>query len=97
MSVIEQFMPFVFILLIIYFLLIRPSQKRMKAHAEFTQKLKKGDEVLTTGGVLGVIKGLTEKYASIEVSSGVDIRVLRSHISSFSEKPQAPNQKVTKT
>ena len=60
-SLIEQFMPFVFLLGIIYFLFIRPNQKRIKRHQEL-RKLKKGDEVLTSGGLLGKIDGLTEKY-----------------------------------
>lgn len=85
-SVIEQFMPFVFILAIIYFLLIRPSQKRMKLHSEFVKNLKKGDNVLTTGGILGKIEGLTKDYAILNICDGIAIRVLRSNISSFAEK-----------
>ena len=85
-SVIEQFMPFVFILAIIYFLLIRPSQKRMRLHTNFVKNLKKGDRVLTTGGILGKIEGLTEQYVTLEICDETTIRVLRSNISSFAEE-----------
>ena len=84
-SVLEQFMPIVFILLIAYFLLIRPAQKRNQRHVEFTKNLKKGDSVLTSGGILGKIEGLTDQYVILEVSEKVKIRVLRQNISSFSE------------
>lgn len=89
-TIIEQFMPFVFIIVIVYFLLIRPNQKRVKKHKEFTQTLKRGDGVLTTGGILGKIDGLADKHVILEISSAAKIRVLRSHISSYSEE-----QKVT--
>ena len=84
-SVIEQFMPFVFILAIIYFLFIRPSQKRMRLHSEFVKNLKKGDEVLTNGGLLGTIEGLTDKYITLDLGDRTLVRVLRSHVSAFSE------------
>ncbi len=91
-SLIEQFMPFVFLLVIIYFLFIRPNQKRIKSHQEFTKNLKKGDEVLTSGGVLGKIDGLTEKYVILEIAEKVRIRVLRQNISSFSQNKKQPTQ-----
>ena len=89
-SMIEQFMPFIFILLILYFLFIRPAQKRAKKHVEFTTSLKRGQSVLTSGGLLGKIDGLTEQYVILEVSEGVNVRVLRSHISSLSEAQNKP-------
>ena len=87
-SVLEQFVPFLFILAIIYFLLIRPSQKRMRLHNDFVKNLKKGDQVLTTGGILGKIEGLTEKYIILNISDNVVIRVARSNIASFAEEGQ---------
>ena len=91
-SVIEQFMPFVFIMLVLYFLFIRPAQKKAKKHVEFTTQLKRGQSVLTSGGFLGKIDGLTEQYIILEVSEGVKIRVLRSHISSLSETQKKSSQ-----
>ena len=84
-SMLEQFMPFAFILFIVYFLFIRPQQKRARKHVEFINHLKVGDSVLTSGGILGKVDGLTDQYAILMISDGVKIRVLRSHISSFSQ------------
>ncbi|MDE0152193.1 MAG: preprotein translocase subunit YajC [Bdellovibrionales bacterium] len=94
-SIIEQFMPFIFIMLILYFLFIRPAQKRARKHMEFTTGLKRGQSVLTSGGLLGTIDGLTEQYVILEVSEGVKIRVLRSHISS--SETQQKEQESSKT
>lgn len=91
-SMIEQFMPFVFILLILYFLFIRPAQKKAKKHAEFTSNLKRGQSVLTSGGLLGKIDGLTEQYVILELAESVKVRVLRSHISSVPELQKKPVQ-----
>lgn len=87
-SFVEQFMPFVFLLGIVYFLFIRPHKKRMKKHQEFTKNLKKGDEVLTSGGLLGKIDGVTEKYIILEVAEKVRVRVLRQNISSSLKEDQ---------
>lgn len=85
-SLIENFMPFVFIIGIVYFLFIRPSQKTRRKQAGFTQDLKNGEEVLTAGGLLGKIDGLTEQYVTLTLSEDTKIRVLRSHISSYSKE-----------
>ncbi len=83
---IEQIIPFVFIFLLFYLILIRPAQKRQKKHQDLIQQLKKGDSVITSSGVLGVIHGLTESFVTLEVAQNVRIRVLRSHISSLADK-----------
>jgi len=79
-SMFETFMPFIFIIVIFYFLLIRPQQKRQRAHQTFVTALKRGDSVLTSSGILGTIEGLTDKFVTLEVADGVRIRVLRSQI-----------------
>jgi len=81
-SILEQLMPFVFIFIIFYFLLIRPQQKRGKVHADFLTKLKRGDNVLTSGGVFGIVEGLTDRFVTLEVADGVRIRILKSQIAS---------------
>ncbi|MCB0391699.1 MAG: preprotein translocase subunit YajC [Bdellovibrionales bacterium] len=81
-------MPFLFVFIIFYFLLIRPQQRRNKEHQNFLTKLKKGDNVLTSGGVLGTIAGLTEKFVTLEVADGVRIRILKTQISSPVEEEQ---------
>lgn len=66
---------------IMYFLMIRPQQKQMKAHRELMAGLKKGDEVVTQGGMLGKIHQVSERTVTVEVANGVRIRVLKSSIS----------------
>lgn len=78
----EQLMPFVLIFIIFYFLIIRPQAKRHKTHQAFLQSLKRGDSVLTSGGILGTIEGLTDKFVTLEIANGVRIRILRSQIAS---------------
>ncbi|MBU1240065.1 preprotein translocase subunit YajC [Myxococcota bacterium] len=66
---------------VFYFFLIRPQQKRQKAHQVMLNALGKGDSVITTGGLLGTIVSLTDRYATVEVADKIRVRVLRSHIS----------------
>ena len=79
-SMLETFMPFIFVLVIFYFLLIRPQGKRAKVHQDFLANMKRGDSVLTSGGLLGTIEGLTERFVTLQVADGVKIRVLRTQI-----------------
>lgn len=79
---------FVILFLIMYFLIIRPQSKKLKAHQELVSQLKRGDEVLTTGGILGTIEGLTDKYITLNVGDGMNLRVLRSHVASSSKEEQ---------
>jgi preprotein translocase subunit YajC len=65
---------------VFYFMLIRPQQKRAKEHQTMLGGLKKGDSVMTTGGLLGRISGIEEKIVTLEVAEKVRVRVLRSAI-----------------
>jgi preprotein translocase subunit YajC len=75
-----QFVPFVLIFLVMYFLMIRPQSKKMKEEQAFHTKLSPGDEVYTKSGILGKITGITEKVVTIEVEGGAKMKVLKSHI-----------------
>jgi len=66
---------------IMYFVMIRPQQKQMKEHRNLLASLKKGDEVVTAGGILGKIHLVDERAVLLEVASGVRIRVLKTSIS----------------
>lgn len=74
------FLPLIIIFAIFYFLLIRPQQKKQKEHRKFLESLKKGDEVITSGGIMGRISGLTENVCTLEIAPKVNIRVARSQI-----------------
>lgn len=68
-------LPFVLIIVVFYFLLIRPQQKRQKQHKEMVSNLSKGDEVVTNGGTLGKITDVGENFITLEVAAGVQVKV----------------------
>lgn len=75
-----SFLPFILIFVVFYFLLIVPQQKRAKKRKAMLEALKKGDKVVTTGGIFGTITNLTKQTATLQVADGVRIKVLRSGI-----------------
>lgn len=79
-STIETIAPFVLMLFIAYFLIIRPQQRRQHDAGKLRASLKRGDEVLTTGGIMGTIDGLSETMVTLQIATGVKIKVLRSAI-----------------
>lgn len=66
---------------IMYFMMIRPQQKQLKEHRTLVAGLKKGDEVVTQGGILGRIHAVTDREVTLEISNGVRVRVLKTAIS----------------
>lgn len=79
-SAFSAFIPLVLIFVIFYFLLIRPQQKKQKEHRRMIDSLKKGDEVVTSGGIHGSITKVKDDIVHIEVSEQVKLRVSRSAI-----------------
>jgi preprotein translocase subunit YajC len=79
-SIMETIFPFAIMFLVIFFLFIRPQQRRNQEQNKFRVGLKKGDSVLTSGGILGTIEGLTDRFVTLQISSGVKIKVLRTAI-----------------
>ncbi len=73
-------LPLILMFVVFYFLLIRPQQKKMKDHQEMLKNLKRGDQIITNGGLVGKITGLTEKMVTLEVAEKIRVRILRSHI-----------------
>src|SRR5688572_14923939 len=71
---------------IFYFLLIRPQQKKQKEHQAMLGKLAAGDEVVTTGGILGRIVEISDSFITLEISEGVRIKVQRFHVTSLVPK-----------
>ena len=82
-------MPLVIIVLIFYFLMLRPQQKRAKQHKAFLDALKRGDEVMTSGGIIGRVAGLTDDVVTLEVDDKVRIKVIRSQIAGKPPEKQA--------
>lgn len=85
----EMFVPFIFIFVVFYFLIIRPQGRRQKEHQSFLTALKRGDEVVTNSGILGRIEGLTDQYVTLEVADGVRIKMLRTQVAGSSKALQA--------
>ena len=73
-------LPFLIMLGIMYFLMIRPQQKKMKVHQELMSNLKTGDEVVTSSGILGTIAGMNDKVVTLEVSKNVQFKILKSQV-----------------
>ncbi len=78
---VTPFVPLILMLGIFYFLIIRPQQKKQKLHAQFITELKRGDMIVTNSGIIGTIKVLSEKFVTLEIDEGVNMKVLRNHVS----------------
>jgi len=84
-------LPMVVIFGAFYFLLIRPQQKKQKAHTALISNLKAGDEVLTAGGILGVITGISEHYAIVKISDNTEVNIQKSSVSQVVPKDTFEN------
>ena len=85
--------PIILMFVIFYFLLIRPQQKKAKAHQEMINNLKKGDRIITSGGIYGRITNLDDQNATVEIADKVRIRITRGSVASLAQEAQAPQQK----
>lgn len=74
------------IFVLFYFMLIRPQSKRAKEHREIISNLKKGDEVVTSGGILGKVVKVDEQFMKVNLAEGIDINIQRSAVSSVLPK-----------
>jgi preprotein translocase subunit YajC len=80
-SQLVSFLPLLLVFVIFYFLLIRPQQKKTKEHQQMLSKLKRNDEVMTSGGIYGKVTNLADNVVTLEVAPNVRIRVHRPQIS----------------
>jgi preprotein translocase subunit YajC len=76
-----QILMLVAIMVLFYFLLIRPQQRRMKAHQEMVSNLRRNDTVVTSGGLIGKVKSVQEDEVRLELAPNVEVRVVRTMIS----------------
>ena len=84
-----QFMPLVAMGLIFWFLILRPQMRQQKQHREKIAAVKKGDQVLTGGGILGKVTRVDEHYADVEIAQGTKVKILKSTISDIVDKTAA--------
>ena len=84
-----QFIPLILIFVIFYFFLIRPQQKRVKDHKAMVESLKRGDEVITSGGIIGVVDRVMEDdRIEVTIGEGTKVQIIRSTITSLLKKEE---------
>ena len=86
---IAQFIPLILIFVIFYFFLIRPQQKRVKDHKAMVASLKRGDEIITSGGIIGTIDRVMEDdRIEVTIGESVKVQIIRSTITSLLKKEE---------
>jgi preprotein translocase subunit YajC len=86
-DMIMSLLPFILIFVIMYFLILRPQQRRVKQHAEMVNALRRGDTIVTSGGVIGkVTKVIDANEVELQIADGIKIRQMRSMISEVRAK-----------
>lgn len=83
----SMLVPFVLMFAVMYFLMIRPQQKRMKEQQGMLSALKDGDEVLTASGILGTVRGINDKMVTLEIDRNVQMKMLKSQVSQIVKGP----------
>jgi preprotein translocase subunit YajC len=90
----QDFIPLILIFAIMYFLLIRPQQKKVKQHQNMVSSLRRGDQVVTQGGLMGkVTKVKEENEIEVEVAEGVKVRVVQNTIAQVLSKTEPAKDK----
>lgn len=89
----QTLIPLAAMFAIFYFLLIRPQQKKVKMHRDFLNKLQRGEEVVTSSGLLGTVTGMTDKIVTLEVAENVRMKVLKSHVAGYARDESAASVK----
>ena len=84
-----QFIPLILIFIIFYFFLIRPQQKRVKDHKVMVESLKRGDEVITSGGIIGVVdRVMDDDRIEVTIGENTKVQIIRSTITSLLKKEE---------
>ena len=81
-----SFLPLIILVVLFWFMLIRPQMKRSKEHREMLGKLAKGDEVITGGGLAGVVREIGENYLTVEIADNVAVKMQKSAVVSVLPK-----------
>lgn len=86
-----QLAPFLLIFVVFYFLLIRPQQQRMKKHKAMIDSLRRGDEVVTQGGLIGKVTRVADGEATVEIAEGVRVKVIKHTITEVRTRTEPAN------
>ena len=92
-----QFLPLIGLVVLFYFLMIRPQQRRMKQHQQMVANLKRGDQVVLNSGVVGKVVRVEDKEVGLEIATGVNVKVVKAMIAEVRAKgePAAANDAKT--
>ncbi len=82
-SLLSSIVPFLLIIVIFYFLILRPQQKRQKERVKLLDSLKKGDKIITAGGLHGTVEGIEDKTILVKVADNVKLKMERSAVSTI--------------
>jgi preprotein translocase subunit YajC len=88
MAGLVQLLPFVLVFAIMYFLMIRPQQRKVKEHRAMVEGLRRGDQVVTSGGLIGKVTKVADSEVEVELAPNVKVRVVRSTISQVVSKTE---------
>lgn len=82
-SILSSIVPFLLIIFIFYFLILRPQQKRQKERAKLLESIKKGDKIITAGGMHGLVEGLDDKTILVKITDNVKVKMERSAVTTI--------------
>ena len=86
-----SFLPIILMFVLLYFMMIRPQMKRQKEHKTMLEALQKGDEVITSGGVLGRVNKVNDGYVSLEIAANTEVQVQKSAVQTLLPKGTLKN------
>ncbi len=95
-DLISMFLPLILIMGVFWFLLIRPQQKKMKEHQNMLANLRRGDTVVTSGGLIGKVARVSDEDVSVDLSEGVRVKVRKSYIAEVRVKGQPAKEDARK-
>ena len=95
-ELIVSLLPFILIFVIMYFLVLRPQQRRVKQHQEMVRNVRRGDTIVTSGGLVGkVTKVIDDDHIEVEVADGVRVRQMRAMVSDVRAKGEPARDEAT--
>ncbi len=94
-SMLMQFLPLILIFVVFYFLLIRPQQKKAKEHKAMLEALRRGDRIVTGGGIVGTVAKATDDELVVEIAENVRVRVMRGTVTAVLSKGEPVSDKPT--
>ncbi len=97
MEAFGTFLPLILIFAVFYFLLIRPQQRKVKQHKEMLSNLKRGDKIITSGGIIGTINKVSDnRELTLEVAENIEIKIASGMVADLYAIPEAQKKEVSK-